>query len=102
MQDYTDKRISPDGQFLKIDSGSYTIIPLNKDETLLRLKTNYIAKTHVNIYAKLWGEIFLGDIHNNVLAIIKHRAEASTDICCEADNSVFLEEANKSAELLRR
>jgi hypothetical protein len=76
LQEYTDKHISPDGDFLKIDNGNYTMIPLGADTTLVTLRTNYIAKTHVNIYAKLWGEIFLGDIQNNVLEIIKHRAEA--------------------------
>lgn len=76
LQDYTDKHISPDGEFLKIDSGDYRMTRLSPDTTLLELRTNYIAKTHVNIYAKLWGKILLGDIQNNVLAIIKHRAEA--------------------------
>jgi hypothetical protein len=75
LQDYTDKHISPDGQFLKIDSGDYMLTPLTRDTTLLTLRTNYIAKTHVNPYAEFWGEILLGDIQNNVLAIIKQRAE---------------------------
>lgn len=76
LQDYTDKHISPDGQFLKIDTGDYTLTPLAGGKTRLALRTNYIAKTHVNPYAAFWGEILLGDIQNNVLAIIKQRAEA--------------------------
>ena len=48
---------------------------MNAGRTLLTLRTNYIAKTHVNPYARLWGEILLGDIQSNVLAIIKQRAE---------------------------
>lgn len=76
LQDYIDNHISPDGEFLKVDKGSYNITPLTEDATLVTLRTNYIAKTHVNIYAKFWGEILLGDIQNNVLEIIKHRAEA--------------------------
>lgn len=76
VQDYTDKHISPDGEFLKIDTGDYTLTPLTHDTTRLTLRTNYIAKTHVNPYAAFWGEILLGDIQNNVLAIIKQRAEA--------------------------
>ena len=61
---------------LKIDSGYYMITPLTDKTTRLTLRTNYIAKTHVNAYAELWGEILLGDIQNNILAIIKQRAEA--------------------------
>lgn len=75
LQDYTDKHISPDGQFLKVDTGDYALKPLTAGTTLLTLETNYIAKTHVNFYAELWGELLLGDVQDNVLAIIKHRAE---------------------------
>jgi hypothetical protein len=77
LQDYTDRHIAPDGQFLKIDTGDYTLTPMDAGRTLLTLRTNYIAKTHVNPYAQLWGEILLGDIQSNVLAIIKQRAESS-------------------------
>ncbi|WP_298164062.1 SRPBCC family protein [Novosphingobium sp.] len=76
LQDYTDKHISPDGEFLKIDTGDYVLTPLADGTTRLTLRTNYIAKTHVNPYAAFWGEILLGDIQNNVLAIIRQRAEA--------------------------
>jgi len=76
LQDYTDKHISPDGEFLKIDDGDYTLTPLTPTTTRLTLRTSYIAKTHLNAYAALWGEILLGDIQNNVLAVIKARAEA--------------------------
>ena len=72
LQDYTDRHIAPDGQFLKIDTGDYTLTPIGAGRTLL---LNYIAKTHVNPYAQLWGEILLGDIQSNVLAMIKQRAE---------------------------
>ena len=38
--------------------------------------TNYVAMTHVNFYARWWGELLLGDIQDNVLAVVKQRAEA--------------------------
>lgn len=75
LQDNTDKHIAPDGQFLKIDTGDYTLTPLSAHSTMLTLTTRYIAKTHVNLYAELWGEVFLGDVQNNILTIIKQRAE---------------------------
>lgn len=77
LQNYTDKHIAPDGEFLKVDTGDYVLKPLTPDRTLLTLETNYIAKTHVNPYAELWGELLLGDVQNNVLAVIKHRAEVT-------------------------
>lgn len=75
VQDYTDKHISPDGEFLKIDSGDYVLRPISPDMTEVTLTTRYIAKTHVNPYAKLWGGLMMGDIQDNVLTIIKARAE---------------------------
>jgi hypothetical protein len=75
LQHYTDEHISPDGRFLKIDSGGYTIRQVAPGLTRLTLDTRYIAMTHVNLYARLWGELFLGDIQDNVLTIIRDRAE---------------------------
>lgn len=75
VQDYTDKHISPDGVFLKIDSGDYVLRPISSDMTEVTLTTRYVAKTHVNPYARLWGELMMGDIQDNVLTIIKDRAE---------------------------
>jgi hypothetical protein len=77
VQDYTDKHISPDGEFLKVDSGDYSLRRVTATTTELTLTTRYIAKTHVNPYAKLWGELMLGDVQDNVLTIIKNRAERS-------------------------
>lgn len=79
LQDYTDRHIAPDGPFLKIDTGDYTLTPLDARRTRLTLRTRYIAKTHVNPYAQLWGEILLGDIQQNILTIIKQRAERRRD-----------------------
>ena len=75
LQNYTDKHISPDGRFLKIDSGDYTIRQISPDVTQLTLNTRYIAMTHVNLYARLWGEFLLGDTEDNILTIIKNRSE---------------------------
>ncbi len=77
MQNYTDRHISPDGQFLKIDSGDYTIRRISPGVTQLTLNTRYIAMTHVNFYAKLWGEFLMGDTEQNILTIIKNRSEAA-------------------------
>jgi hypothetical protein len=75
LQDYTDKHISPDGEFLKVDSGDYSFRRVSAGTTELTLTTRYIAKTHVNPYAILWGELLMGDVEDNVLSIIKGRAE---------------------------
>lgn len=78
VQDYTDRHISPDGEFLKVDSGDYSLRRVSAGTTELTLTTRYIAKTHVNPYAKVWGELMMGDVHENVLTIIKDRAERAS------------------------
>ena len=77
LRDYTDKHISPDGQFLKIESGDYSMRRISPETTELTLNTRYVAMTHVNPYARLWGEFLLGDTQDNILTIIKDRAEAA-------------------------
>ena len=73
--DVTDPHLQPDGPQMQILSGEYVLIPLDEGRNLLRLKTRYVARTHFNAYAALWGERLLGDIQGNMLAAIKARAE---------------------------
>lgn len=72
---YTDPHIHPDGANLKIAHGAYRLSPLSGGRTQLTLETSYLARTPVNPYASLWGELALGDIQTNILAVVKGRAE---------------------------
>jgi len=71
----TDPHLRPDGPYMRILSGGYELELLDDGRHILRLSTEYEAQTHFNGYAALWGELFLGDIHSNVLAVIKQEAE---------------------------
>ena len=75
---HTDRHIAPDGAHLTIETGGYRLEPLPGDRVRLTLDTTYTARTSVNAYASLWGELILGDIQSNVLAIIRQRAEAAS------------------------
>lgn len=75
VQDYTDHHISPDGPMLKIDRGGYRIEPLGDGRVRVTLTTTYRMRSRLGWYCELWGERLLGDVENNVLAIIKTRAE---------------------------
>lgn len=70
---YTDPHIHPDGATLKVATGSYQLKPLPDGRTELRLETAYIARTPLNLYAALWGELVLGDIQTNILAVVNSR-----------------------------
>lgn len=74
---HTDEYISPDGMHLRIGEGGYRLEALDDNRTRLVLYTTYQAQTPINAYARLWGELFLGDIQGNILEIVKDRAERS-------------------------
>jgi hypothetical protein len=75
VQIYTDRRIAPDGPLLFIETGSYRLEPRPAGGSRLTLTTRYTVVTHMNAWASLWGEVLIGDIQSNILAIIRDRAE---------------------------
>lgn len=76
VQQHTDQHISPDGAHLRVHSGAYRLAPTLEGGTRIVLETTYVARTPLNSYASWWGELLLGGIQDNVLAIVKQRAEA--------------------------
>lgn len=72
---YTDKHLLPDSSYFKVVTGGYVAEPVAPGVTRVTLHTEYLIRTPVNAYAALWGELFLGDLHDNLLAVIKRRAE---------------------------
>jgi hypothetical protein len=75
VQQHTDQHIAPHGTHLRIDRGGYRLQATEDGRTRLRLYTRYGLRTPLNGYAAAWGELLLGDIQENVLAIVKGRAE---------------------------
>jgi hypothetical protein len=76
LRDYTDRHLDPRGPYLKVLGGGYVITPLQDGRTRLTLTTRYAALTHVNPYAEIWGEVFMGDLESNIVTILRDRAEA--------------------------
>lgn len=74
--DFTDRHLHPDSAYMQVESGGYRLEQQSGGSFRLTLETRYEAATHINAYAALWGEFFLGDIQSNLLAAIKARAEA--------------------------
>lgn len=73
----TDRHLLPDSPHFKVVSGGYDLQPLPGGRTRVTLHTDYRVTTLVNGYAGLWGELFLGDLENNLLALIRQRAAAA-------------------------
>lgn len=69
-----DGHIDPDSDYLKVESGSYTLAPV-AGGTKLTLRTNYRLATRLNWYCIAWGRVLIGDFHRNVLHVIRDRSE---------------------------
>jgi hypothetical protein len=80
IQEYTDRHISLAGPYLNIASGSYRLEPIAPNRTRLVLTTHYSMKVRLTGYFQWWGERFLGDVQNNVLAIVKDRVSADVGL----------------------
>lgn len=77
VQRETDRHISPDGPFLKIASGCYTLRQSHTGQTMVKLETTYRMRVRLGGYFARWGEILLGDVQSNILQIVSDRATAA-------------------------
>lgn len=75
--EFTDRHLVPDSHYFKVQTGGYRMERIDAERTRVTLYTRYWIKTPVNSYSKLLGQAFLGDIQNNLLALIRQRAESS-------------------------
>lgn len=73
--DFQDEHLMPNSQYFQVKSGGYTLTALSDGRSRLSLNTQYWIKVPFGSYAAIWGEFLLGDIHDNLLHLIKERAE---------------------------
>ena len=74
---FTDRHLMPDSPYFRVTTGGYTMQPLPDGQTRVTIHTRYWIQTPVNGYSQLWGELFLGDLEDNLLALVKGRARAT-------------------------
>jgi len=72
---FTDRHLMPDSRYFTVTTGGYTLHPLDAGHTRVTIDTTYRMQTPLNGYAALWGELFLGDLETNLLALVRGRAE---------------------------
>lgn len=77
--EFDDKHLMPDSNYFKVISGGYSTERLNDGRTRVSLDTQYWMQVPLSGYAALWGEHMLGDIHDNLLNMIKVRAETNSE-----------------------
>ncbi len=77
LQAHIDRHIDPAGPHLQIRSGGYRLEALADGRTRVTLHTDLTLNTQLNAYPALWAHFMLGDIQQNILEIIRTRAESA-------------------------
>ena len=72
-----DEHVTLGGPFFDVLDGSYEIVPLGPGRVELRLRTAHRVSTHFNPYAGFWTDLLMREIQENLLHVIRTRAEAA-------------------------
>ncbi|CAN5570174.1 hypothetical protein BH10BAC5_BH10BAC5_13310 [soil metagenome] len=70
-----DEHIVIGGDYFDVLDGTYELEKLDKNKYRLHLYSHFVLSTNFNFYASWWGKWIMKDIQNNILHVIKERAE---------------------------
>jgi hypothetical protein len=70
-----DEHMIVGGRYFNVLRGTYAIEDLEGGRCLLKLSSDHVATTDINLYADLWGRLLMGDIQDRILKVIKVRCE---------------------------
>lgn len=70
-----DEHIVIGGEFFDVLDGTYELEKKGDEFYRLHLYSHFIMNTSFNFYAGYWGKLIMKDIQNNILQVIKRRAE---------------------------
>lgn len=65
-----------DGEYLDLKSARYEIEPLADGTVILHLISEHTLTTQFNAYGAIWTNLIMRDFQNNLLEVIKTRAES--------------------------
>lgn len=71
-----DEHVTVGGPFFDVIDGEYEIVPLEGGRVELRLVTTHRLSTHFNAYAGVWTDLLMRQIQENLLHVVRTRAEA--------------------------
>ena len=71
-----DKHVVIGGQYFDVLNGTYELEKLNDITYRLHLYSHFKLTTTFNFYASWWAKWIMQDIQNNILQIVRHRAES--------------------------
>ncbi len=70
-----DEHILIGGKYFDVLTGTYELERINLKTYRLHLFSSFKLKTTFNFYANWWASWFMKDIQNNILQVIRKRAE---------------------------
>lgn len=70
-----DKHVVIGGDYFDVLDGTYELQQLNDSTYRLHLYSHFKLTTSFNFYASWWAGLIMKDIQNNILQVIKYRAE---------------------------
>jgi hypothetical protein len=70
-----DEHVTIGGPYFDVLTGTYEIEPLENGRVRLHLASELRVSTNFNFYAGWWADVIMGSIQENILEIVKARAE---------------------------
>lgn len=70
-----DSHVTVGGRYFDTLLGEYEIEKINDSEVRLHLFSRYRLSTRFNFYAEIWSDFLMRDIQENILRVLKSRAE---------------------------
>jgi hypothetical protein len=70
-----DRHVTIGGPYFDVLSGRYDIRPTNNGQVILDLTSELRVSTHFNLYAAPWADAIMRSIQENILEVIRARAE---------------------------
>ena len=76
-QQTLDEHVTVGGPYFDVLEGDYRIEPLAPHRVRLHLASRHRLSTHFNLYAGAWTDFILRDVQENILDVVRKRAEAA-------------------------
>jgi len=70
-----DPHVTIGGPFFDVLTGTYELQPLSPGRTLLVLRSEHRVSTRFNFYAGWWADRVMSSVQQNILVVLKERAE---------------------------
>ncbi len=70
-----DEHVTIGGPYFDVLNGTYEIVELEPNKTLLKLSSSFRVSTKFNWYSNFWARFIMTDIQDYILEIVKKRGE---------------------------